>query len=268
MKALNMLFRILFVMALALATARGDDKIQLIAHRGGAMEADENTLAAFLDAYDKGLRAFETDVRMTKDGQLVLMHDDSVDRTTAGFGSIELMTAKQVKALHTKRTEQAVPFLADLLAAFSNKPGVFLQLEIKPGNGPIDNARLEQFARTLTEQVSKAFPSNAFCFSSFDRRALAAVKSVAPGVSTTLLYNQSPEVKMLEDLKKLGCNRISVLPGKTQRPFVEAAKKAGFKVAGWSVRTNEQLAQAQALGLESVTTDCPRRMLAEGLGRP
>ena len=263
-----MILRTLSAIALTLATARGEGKIQLIAHRGGSMEADENTLAAFTDAYAKGLRAFETDVRMTKDGKLVLMHDDLVDRTTTGYGPVELMTAQQVKALHTKRTEQAVPLLSDLLNAFKGKTDVFLQLEVKYGSVPIYDERLEQFARSLTEQVAQAFPSNAYCFSSFDRRPLAAIKHVAPHVSTTLLYNQAPDEKLLEELKTLGCNRVSVLPNKTQRTFVEAAKKAGFKVAGWAVRTDEQLALAQSLGLESVTTDCPRRMLSDGLGIP
>ncbi len=263
-----MLFKILAVLAWATATARGAEPIRLVAHRGGAMEAEENTLEAFTDAYAKGLRAFETDVRMTKDGQLVLMHDDSVERTTTGFGPVELMTAQQVKALHTQRTEQAVPALADLLATLKDKPGVFLQAELKPGKGPVNEARLEQFARALTAQLAGALPSNAYCVSSFDRRALAAVRRVAPGVSLMLICNQTPDTQLLDTLRALGCDRVGVLPDKTGKPFVEAAQKAGFKVAGWSVRSDEQLALAQSLGLDSVTTDCPRRMLAKGLGRP
>jgi glycerophosphoryl diester phosphodiesterase len=256
------------LLALALGAANGGEKVQLIAHRGGSMEADENTLSAFTDAYAKGLRAFETDVRMTKDGQVILLHDDSADRTTNGYGPIEQMTAEQVKALHTKRTSTAVPSLKDLLAAFKDKPGVFFQLEIKPGSGPIYDARLELFARTLAEQLTNALPRTAYCYSSFDRRSLAAIKRVDPAASTMLLCNQTPDAKLLADLKSLGCDRVSVLPGKTQKGFVDAAKQAGVKVVGWSVRTDGDLAQAQALGLEAVTTDCPRRMLADGLGRP
>jgi glycerophosphoryl diester phosphodiesterase len=253
---------------LASAAAAGDEKIRLIAHRGGSMEADENTLAAFTDAYAKGLRAFETDVRMTKDGQLVLLHDDSADRTTSGHGPVEMMTAGQVKALHTKQTSTAVPFLKDLLAAFKERPGVFFQFEIKPGSGPIYDARLDKFSQALTELVTQALPREAYCYSSFDRRSLLAIKRADPACSTTLLVSQAPDVKLLPDLKTLGCDRVSVIPGKTTKSFVDAAKQAGVKVAGWSVRRDEDLAQAQALGLESVTTDCPRRMLADGLGRP
>ncbi len=256
------------LLALALGTAWGEEKVRLIAHRGGSLEADENTLAAFTDAYAKGLRAFETDVRITKDDQLVLMHDDTVDRTTGGHGAIETMTADEVKALRTKKSGSAVPFLAELLAAFKDKPGVFLQLEIKPGKAPVSDDRLTQFCRLLTEQVAKAMPPEAYCYSSFDKRSLAAVKLVKPEVSTTLLCSAAPDVKLLSELKKLGCDRVSTIPSKTSREFVQAAKQAGFRVAGWSVRTDEALALAQALGFEGVTTDCPRRMLAAGLGRP
>lgn len=259
---------ILTTLALAVGAASGAEKIRLIAHRGGSMEADENTLSAFTDAYEKGLRAFETDVRMTKDGHLVLLHDDALDRSTSGHGPVEFLTGEQVKKLYTKKTSTAVPFLKDLLAAFKERPGVFFQFEIKPGSGPIYDARLEQFARSLTELVTQALPRAAYCYSSFDRRSLAAVRRVDPDASLTLLVSQAPDAKLLGDLKALGCDRVSVMPAKTQKAFVESAMRAGFKVAGWSVRTDEDLAQAQALGLESVTTDCPRRMLADGLGRP
>ena len=256
------------LLTMALTTANGEEKVRLIAHRGGSLEADENTLAAFTSAYEKGLRAFETDVRITKDDQLVIMHDDTVDRTTNGHGAIEAMTAAEVKALRTKQSGSQVPFLADLLAAFKDKPGVFLQLEIKPGKAAVSDDRLTHFCRQLAEQVAKDFPREAYCYSSFDRRSLATVKRVKPDVSTTLLYGPAPDLKLLDALKTLGCDRISTIPSKTSKEFVQAAKQAGFRVAGWSVKTDEALALAQSLGLEGVTTDCPRRMLAEGLGRP
>lgn len=256
------------VALLAATCACGDGKIRLIAHRGGVMEADENTVDAFVDAYSKGLRAFETDVRMTKDGQLVLMHDDQVDRTTNGHGEIELMTAAQVRQLTTRRSERAVPFLCDFLNAFTNKPGVFLQLEVKPGNGPVNEDRLDRFAQTMTALVAQTLPSATVCYSSFDRRSLAAIRRNAPKASLTLLVNGEPDIKLLATLKELDCDRVSVLPKKAKPAFVEAARKAGFRVAGWSVRTDDDLTQAQTLGLESVTTDCPRRMLANGLGTP
>src|SRR5690606_10597395 len=61
----------------------------LFAHRGGAHEFEENTLAAFKASYEKGLRGFETDVRMTRDGRFVVLHDDSLERTHDAAGPVE-----------------------------------------------------------------------------------------------------------------------------------------------------------------------------------
>src|SRR5205807_1804496 len=72
--------------------ARPDARIVVIAHRGANKFAPENTLAAFRKAIELGCDYFELDVRRTKDGQLVLMHDGSVDRTTNGTGSVVDMT--------------------------------------------------------------------------------------------------------------------------------------------------------------------------------
>lgn len=73
------------------------EKGLLFAHRGGAHEFEENTLDAFRSCYEEGLRGFETDVRMTKDGELVILHDDSLDRTHNATGAVEHKTAAEWK---------------------------------------------------------------------------------------------------------------------------------------------------------------------------
>src|SRR5438067_360181 len=90
------------------ATGKPDSRIVVIAHRGANKFAPENTLAAFRKAIELGCDYFELDVRRTKDGQLVLMHDGSVDRTTNGTGSVVDMTLAEIRALDagTKRGEQ------------------------------------------------------------------------------------------------------------------------------------------------------------------
>src|SRR5688500_3046963 len=73
--------------------------IPVIAHRGAGFEVDENTVAACKHSFEKGIRGFEVDFRMTSDNHLVLMHDDSVKRTTGAEGVLEKMTLAQVQAL-------------------------------------------------------------------------------------------------------------------------------------------------------------------------
>src|SRR5690606_9473204 len=75
----------------------------VMAHRGGAHELEENVLASFRTCYEKGIRGFETDVRMTKDGVLVILHDDSLDRTHNASGAVEHKTAAELKGVVSKK---------------------------------------------------------------------------------------------------------------------------------------------------------------------
>lgn len=125
------LFSLLFcTLGIPLQKAYAQDKaVQLFAHRGGAHEQDENTLQAFQNSYEKGLRGFETDVRISKDGQLIISHDASLDRMTTSQGIVEEMTAAELRKVKTKKGNPLL-FLDDLLAYFADKP-VYLEFEMK-----------------------------------------------------------------------------------------------------------------------------------------
>ena len=92
-------------------------EIRVFSHRGGRMEHDENTLMAFQASTEAGYRGFETDVRMTKDGELVIMHDASLERTTNGTGLVEERTAAELRQLKTKQGNPIL-FLDELLENF------------------------------------------------------------------------------------------------------------------------------------------------------
>ena len=77
-------------------------QIRCFSHRGGRMEHDENTMEAFTASYKAGYRGFEVDIRMTSDGELVVTHDSTLDRTTNGTGTVELTTADEIRKLRTK----------------------------------------------------------------------------------------------------------------------------------------------------------------------
>ncbi len=85
-----------------------EEKWQIHAHRGGRAEFDENTLSAFKGSYDQGLRGFETDVRMCRDGALVIMHDDSIERTTQGSNRLDFPWLRPER-LDNERVERIPP---------------------------------------------------------------------------------------------------------------------------------------------------------------
>jgi len=226
-----------------------------VAHRGGAREFDENTMGAFRGSYAKGLRQFETDIRMTKDGALVLMHDNTVTRTTGGEGAVETMTADEVRKLRSKKSGEPIPFLDDLLSFFADKEGTVLQLELKTNEKhyPTD---LEDYCRKIHQAVTARLAPAAFRYSSFDRKALLAMRRVAPDAQLMILGAPCSEARVAEALK-LGINTISCQLKGTTREAVDAAKRAGLTVGGYGAPTLADYQLAVELGLVFVTTDSP-----------
>ncbi len=227
-----------------------------VAHRGGAREFEENTLAAFQGSYAKGLRRFETDVRMTRDGALVLMHDDSAARTTDGQGAVEAMTADEVRKLRTKRTNAPVPFLDDLLDFFADKPGTVLQLELKTGKKLYPEEVLDGYCRKVHQAVTAKLTGTALCYSSFDVRALRAMRRVSPEARLVVLGGPFSDASVSE-ARRLGIDTISCRLKGTSREAVEQARRAGLTVGGYGAATLADYQLAAELGFAFVTTDCP-----------
>src|SRR5262249_33740763 len=125
---------LVFSMTLSLSSvlpASDYQGVRLIAHRGAGHEFDENTVEGCKQSYERGLRGFEVDIRLTRDNRLVLMHDNDVSRTTAGTGRIEEMTFAEIQKLRTKQNGVSVPSVEDLFAYFKDKPDIVLLLEMK-----------------------------------------------------------------------------------------------------------------------------------------
>ena len=164
------------------------EKGLVFAHRGGAHEFEENTLAAFRGSYEKGLRGFETDIRMTQDGELVILHDDTLNRTHNATGAVEQKTAAELRTVVTKKNGEPMLFLKDLLAYFADKPGIYLELEMKTGNkAQYPEERLNEYCRKLHEAARQKPQGSFYVLTSFDERPLKVVKSLDAGADLMLI---------------------------------------------------------------------------------
>jgi len=238
--------------------AGAENAPRLLAHRGGAKEFDENSLGAFRACYEKGLRGFETDVRMTKDNALVILHDDKLDRTTTGAGSVENLTSDDVKALRLKKSGEPVPFARDLLTYFKDKPDIFIELEMKTGNTNLYTAaRLETYCQALHEAAQAALPRGAYFFTSFDKRALGTMKRLYPDADVGLIVGGALDEKAIKTALELGCKRVAPVMDKTSRKAVTDAKKAGLGLTGWPTLSEADYELGVALGFDCLTTDIP-----------
>ena len=106
------------------------NNIYVAAHRGWCSKYPENTMSAFKAALDIGVDQIETDVRITKDGHLVLIHDNTVDRTTNGKGFVHDMTLSELRELDAGNGEK-IPTLEELMELVKDHPTVTLDIELK-----------------------------------------------------------------------------------------------------------------------------------------
>jgi len=235
------------------------EKGLLFAHRGGAHEFEENTLDAFRSCYEKGLRGFETDVRMTQDGELVILHDDSLDRTHHATGAVEHKTAAELRTVTSKQTGQPCLFLEELLSYFDDKPGVYLELEMKTSNQKLyPDARLDEYCRKLYEAVQAREPKGSFYVcTSFDERPLKIVKTLDADADLLLITGGPCCPEIVERAQLLGIKRIGCRMEETSRAAVRAAQKAGLIVTGWPGQSLQDYHLAVGLGVDAICSDIP-----------
>jgi len=251
--------------AAALNAAAGQPR--LLAHRGGAHEQDENTMAAFKASYDAGLRGFETDFRMTTDNRMVILHDHTLEGKTDGKGFVEDKTYEELRPLRTKKTGQPLPTIEDFVAYFKDKPDTFTEYEMKMPVKELaySDERLEMYCRVMWE-ATRPMPPGTYCFTSFDHRVLRKMREMYPDAPTGLIGGTLDD-KQIEVAKGLKVNQIACVMDVTTRKGIREAQKAGFKVTGWPTVNEADYALGVALGCDVICTDIPIKLI-EGVAKP
>ncbi len=246
-------------------TVAGQALPQAVAHRGGSREQDENTLQGMKNSYEKGVRGFETDVRLTKDRRIVVSHDDTLERTTDGKGKVETMTAAELAPVRTKKSGQPLPYLEELFDFLRDKEGAFIQVEIKCGK--YTDEELAEMCGIMTEMVKKQIDPAKVIFICFEARALQKIKELNPKQQTCLV---STEVNagVLKTAQAVHAEYLSVQLNNLYRGFVKDAHKAGLKVTTWTVKNDEDARLAILLGTDYVATDIPAAQLEQKSARP
>jgi glycerophosphoryl diester phosphodiesterase len=272
MRSFPFLAILVFSMALSLSnvlSAADYQGVRIIAHRGAGHEFDENTVAACKQSYERGLRGFEVDIRLTRDDHLVLMHDSDASRTTTGTGKIEEMTLAEVKKLRTKENGVPVPSVEDLFAYFKDKPDVVLLLEMKTTDQSLYRSeRLATYCRLLHERTRGFLTRDNYWFTSFDRRSLAEMKRLAPDAYTGLLTATAPTAESIEEAKRLGCGRLSASLDNTSRKLAGDVRKAGLQISLWPIRSREDADLAVMFGASILCTDIPSQLLEKKTATP
>lgn len=236
------------------------EKPLLVSHRGGQLEFDDNAAGGFALCYAKGLRGFETDVRMSKDGVMYIMHDDTVDRTTDGKGKCMEKTIAELTALKLKKSGEHVPTLQQLADVFKGKKDFRIEWEMKEGDGLMP--RDEEYCRKLHQIVTSTLEPGTYVFTSFSENAIRTMKKLFPDAPVGYIRGEGVNGKNIATAKAMGCTFIAVSMDKSTAEQVKAAHDAGLFTAGWMVDTPEAYRKAAEKGFDSVTTDLPLKMRA------
>jgi glycerophosphoryl diester phosphodiesterase len=249
---------------LALAPAANLGHRGLGATRLGS-EFPENSIAAFTEAMARGAHGVELDVELTADGKLVVMHDDTVTRTTTCTGCVSAWTfdeVRQCRLLDGNRTptSEAPPTLEEVYAALP--PSALVNVELKVFDDPCATATTgaEALARAAVDEVRRLGVAGRTLFSSFDEDAAAAVKDAGFDLYSALLFNGIRQTSIDAALR---LQQDAIHPLVFSRPAdLLAARDAGLQVNVWAANDESQMRGAIAAGATAIITDEPA-LLAE-----
>lgn len=239
----------------------------ILAHRGGGTEQDENVLAAFKHSYESGINSFETDVRMTLDGVLVISHDASLKRIFGVDGTIEKMTARQLRKLKTKQGNPIL-FLEDLLDFFKDKPNLYVEFEMKTddkdretGAYLYDEDRLAEYCTKIYTQCKAVMPKDAnWSLTSFDHRPHKYLHAKYPEAVLGLITGEGCTEQTIKLCKQLGVKRLAAGLDRTPRRGVKMAHANQINVNLWPGTKVADSLLALYLGADYICTDVPLRL--------
>lgn len=231
----------------------------VVAHRGASAFAPENTLASYREALARGALAAETDVHLSADGRVVVMHDPTVERTTGVPGAVAEMTWDALRALDAGAwfgsafAGEPVPELGEVLDLVRGR--MVLCVEIKAGAGVVEAVRAEVDARAMRPDV---------VVFSFDPAAVAAAKAAMPDVPAVLLIRRqdTPGVDdaVLAQARALRADAVGFDHRALTPSLVEVAHAAGLPVFSWVVNDAADLERVVAWGVDVVISDAPDRV--------
>jgi glycerophosphoryl diester phosphodiesterase len=213
-----------------------------IGHRGARAYEPENTLRSYKKALELGVDAVELDVRRTKDGEIVVIHDAEVDRTTNGKGLVAELTLKEIKQLSTEKGER-IPTLEEALDFLDRKVKVLIELK---------EAGFEEQVLKLAKK--KGLDKNVIIVS-FLEDALRRIRELDDDVETGLIYarHKNP-LKAASDLK---ANYLLALYRFVHATDVQNAHRNGLKVIVWTINKPEEVAEYVKKNVDGITSDKP-----------
>ena len=235
--------------------------MDIVGHRGARGEAPENTLAGFEHALRAGVRDIELDVRLSADGHLIVVHDADVDRTTWHAGPVHHHSRTELGGMDARRNTPgwhsplAIPTLGEVVELCP--PDTRFQFEIKT----LDRVHQVTLAHNLKQLIDHYQLHQRIVVTCSDQRLLRKVRLNLPRVQLGLISQYRYE-QPLRRARALDCSWLIAHRNLVSRRLVRGVHKRKMRISVWTVNDPKQAKRMAGLGVDSLITDYPTRMLA------
>lgn len=227
-----------------------------IAHRGASYYAPENTMASFQKAVELGFDYIELDIRLSKDQQLVVIHDEDVKRTTNGSGAIGDFTVEELKMLDAGSwfspdfSDERIPLLEDVLLQFGKKIGILIDVkspETQPGI-------IDILSSLLSFHIENGINPDSLKVQTFNLDELKKFKEHLPSIGTGLLLNKPLDLLQLASYRPYA-SFLSIHHQLLSKAFIKQAQLLGFDIFSWTIKKQYQFSMMQRLGVHGIISD-------------
>jgi glycerophosphoryl diester phosphodiesterase len=251
------------------------DKFPLIiGHRGASAVAPENTMGAFRKAIEVGADGIEFDVRLSRDGVPVVIHDETLQRTGLRSDYVSCLSAEELQQVNvgkwfgnrrnsTEYLNETVPTLRQLLD-YSSSVNAVLYLELK-----CRREEASQVASITCDFLANYQIAEQVIIECFDLPVIQEVKRLAPHLKTAALFQPrisrphlwSSSRSLIDEAHAVGADEIALHHKLADDRTIESARSAGMKVVVWTVDNPAWVARAKKLGIDALITNDPGTMI-------
>jgi glycerophosphoryl diester phosphodiesterase len=230
---------------------------QIFAHRGYSSAFAENTMSAFIAAQKAGADGLELDVQLTKDGEVVVIHDEKLDRTTSGKGFVKNFTFKEIRKLNANKkgvNKEPIPSLIEVLEWMQSNQLV-CNIELKNNLFPY-----EGMEEKVIHLVRRFNLSNRIIISSFNHYSIVLSYRSAPEIETAPLFNERLYMPWVY-AQSIRAQGIHPKLASVTDEIIKGAIENGIAVRPYTVNKDTDMQRLYKLNCTSIITDDPVKAL-------
>lgn len=222
-----------------------------IGHRGACGHAPENTLLSIRKALDFGVDGFEFDIQLSKDGHPMVIHDDTLERTTNSKGMVADYTLEELQKFDAGQGEK-IPSLQNVIDLVDKRCRLFIELKAEHSTVPV----VEAITQSVLEQ---GWNYEHFYVCSFDHLQLLSIRTMNTRILTSALFAGIP-VQLAQMAVDAGASSINPCIHHVNQRLVDDAHRRNLKVLTWTVNHPSHIEKARELGVDGIFSDFPDRL--------